>query len=648
MNLRREMELPALRVTTLGAAAVSEPGGVAAYEVTVQNEMPHAVEAIISLDIYPAEAPKHPNRHLGYWNWRVTFAPGATELMVKLRFPSARLVAGGKESEPDDVWLGTYRENGLYGVRANLYDGNATESVPAMSGVDRMQLIVLDRRDVRDVARRHWPQPERRYPPLSMADYITLKSISEMVAEFVDKDVRRGARVLDVGCGYKPYYPFFAEKDVEYVGADLIDSGFVDVLAEADRLPFEDASFDAVISTQVFEHIPEPALTAKEIYRVLKPGGAALITIPFVWEQHDWPHDYWRFTADGIRRLLADFDELDIRPNGSSIQCLVQSYNNIIYRRFGKPDTLTLPKRFLFRTDNYLARLFTRAGSDRVLTANYTVVARKRSAPTSFVEDFVRVYPDGLVFDESGRKRPATEEDRRNYLNHQKVYGFAAQFAPGKVVADLGCGCGHGSHLLKESGARAVYGCDMSSNAIEFARARYGDSAEFSVRSVTDLRGYETDSFDVVVSCEVLEHLKESGSEEKAVLEMRRVTKPGGLILIGTPNAEMIAEHGFSFEETETLMKRHFKRFLIFENALAPFGEQRRLWDERRELGRTGVVVSERIRLDETVVPADTEPELKRGIEPGRYEFGPYRVDTTLLHNTHSWMVLAMNDKGAD
>jgi 2-polyprenyl-3-methyl-5-hydroxy-6-metoxy-1,4-benzoquinol methylase len=267
---------------------------------------------------------------------------------------------------------------------------------------------------------------------------------------------------------------------------------------------------------------------------------------------------------------------------------------------------------------------------------------RGRLSGAYYAEDFVRVYPDGVVYDSDGRQQAATPNDINNYLNHRKSYLFAAQFVRGATVADIGCGSGYGCALLKEAGAVRVCGADLSKQAIAYAQQRYGGVAEFSMQGITDLREYADGLFDVTVSSEVLEHIKEYGKEDKAIEEVKRVTKPEGLVILGTLNREVLKEHGFSFDELDGLMKRHFTRFRIFENALLPLRRRRRPWEERLAAGRTGIIVSQKINLGETVLLNSEPPEFKQGIPAGMYDFDGLMIDTTLLHNTHSWVVVAI------
>ena len=114
-------------------------------------------------------------------------------------------------------------------------------------------------------------------------------------------------RLLDVGCGSKPYRSLFTVD--AYIGLD-IDSESSRQRAVAEHLydggvfPFSDCSFDSVLCNQVLEHVFNPDEFLGEIARVLKPGGRLLLTVPFVWDEHEQPNDYARYTSFGLHALL--------------------------------------------------------------------------------------------------------------------------------------------------------------------------------------------------------------------------------------------------------------------------------------------------------------------------------------------------------
>ncbi len=114
-------------------------------------------------------------------------------------------------------------------------------------------------------------------------------------------------KLLDFGCGRKPYRTLFAH-NTQYIGVDKRQSGHdhtnsqIDVFYE-DTLPFDNDSFEALLCIEVMEHVFEPNDTLKELNRVLKVGGKALFTTPFVCNEHEVPYDYARYTSYGWQHL---------------------------------------------------------------------------------------------------------------------------------------------------------------------------------------------------------------------------------------------------------------------------------------------------------------------------------------------------------
>lgn len=116
-----------------------------------------------------------------------------------------------------------------------------------------------------------------------------------------------GGRVLDVGCGHKPYREMFSSTVTEYVGLDKRGPHATpDVEGDAHALPFPDDSFDVGVAFQVFEHVERPGECLRELTRVVRAGGDVVFTVPGVWPAHEVPHDYWRFTRYGLEAIVRD------------------------------------------------------------------------------------------------------------------------------------------------------------------------------------------------------------------------------------------------------------------------------------------------------------------------------------------------------
>lgn len=140
-------------------------------------------------------------------------------------------------------------------------------------------------------------------------------------------------RVLDVGCGMQPYRAWM--RDVQYVGLDREGPlSKPDVVGTVDALPFEDASFDGLLSTQVFEHVRAPERALRECARVLRGGATIVLTVPGVWPAHEVPYDYWRFTRYGVDEVLREsgFENVSVRGAGGFWASVGQMVNLEIQR----------------------------------------------------------------------------------------------------------------------------------------------------------------------------------------------------------------------------------------------------------------------------------------------------------------------------
>lgn len=134
--------------------------------------------------------------------------------------------------------------------------------------------------------------------------YIARKGLLKNIMSIADQIT---GLTIDIGCGNKPYEKLF--KVSNYYGIDLQTSihdvkSFADVFYDGKTIPIKDNQVDSIICNQVFEHVFEPNLFLSELNRVLKLRGKLLITLPFVWDEHETPYDFARYSSFGIRYLL--------------------------------------------------------------------------------------------------------------------------------------------------------------------------------------------------------------------------------------------------------------------------------------------------------------------------------------------------------
>lgn len=189
-----------------------------------------------------------------------------------------------------------------------------------------------------------------------------IKSLVRMPADYVDMHLtwqRRilptaaplaKGRLLDVGCGEKPYVELFAPYVDEYLGIEH-ESAFAltdasqraqkpDLYYDGRTLPFEDASFDTVLNVDVLEHTQDPGQVVSEMGRVLKDDGVLILTAPFSFRIHEAPHDYFRFSPHGLRLLCerASLEVQRIESYGSLPSLIAHKVNSYLALRAARLD----------------------------------------------------------------------------------------------------------------------------------------------------------------------------------------------------------------------------------------------------------------------------------------------------------------------
>ncbi len=177
----------------------------------------------------------------------------------------------------------------------------------------------------------------RSLMPLALRNYVLhFEAAIEFAVDGFAASLPAGARVLDAGAGEGNYRGIFASQ--RYVGLDLAvgdsawDYSQLDVLGDLAALPFCDGVFDAALNVVTLEHVQEPARVLAELCRTLAPAARLLLIVPHEWEEHQQPHDYFRYTRYGIEYLLrqAGFQDFEIRPVGGFFRLLSRRLLNAL------------------------------------------------------------------------------------------------------------------------------------------------------------------------------------------------------------------------------------------------------------------------------------------------------------------------------
>ena len=210
------------------------------------------------------------------------------------------------------------------------------------------------------------------------------------------RDVRKSlpgyrGNVLDIGCGQSPYRFLLDPEATNYFGIDIIgakDFGYdnPDITSfDGKNIPFEDNMFDAVICTEVLEHVQDYQYLIDEIYRTTKKNADIIVTIPWSARYHYIPYDYFRYTPSSLRTMFSKFSEAEIKPRGNDIAVIGSKLIVLFFRGFF-PDrpwkTIFLPL-FLLCSPlliiaipvAHLAILFGMGSADDPL--GYTIVLKK-------------------------------------------------------------------------------------------------------------------------------------------------------------------------------------------------------------------------------------------------------------------------------
>jgi SAM-dependent methyltransferase len=229
-------------------------------------------------------------------------------------------------------------------------------------------------------------------PVLTDIHKINKRNTSYLVYHFLFKALDQAitkyatGKVIDIGCGNKPYEKLFHGKITNYTGCDISQNKLntVDIICNVTDIPLPTESFDTVFCTQVIEHVANHEQLLNESYRLLKPGGHLILSCPLYWPVHGEPHDFFRFTKFGLEYLLhkKGFSILEMISNGGAWatagQAMVHGFE------FSRSKSLRIRvMRFFFFRLRFISLINTffewadKKDFTDTNTMNYVVVAKK-------------------------------------------------------------------------------------------------------------------------------------------------------------------------------------------------------------------------------------------------------------------------------
>lgn len=178
---------------------------------------------------------------------------------------------------------------------------------------------------------------DRTSPSLWQYDYLALSTLRQDVGALIS-EVPPGGVALDVGADKSPYRGLLEARGFTVKTIDVGAESGADFTGTVEQTGLADGSFDLVLCTQVLEHCDDPWQGVREIRRIVKPGGYALLSVPHVWFYHPHPKDHWRFTQEGLVHLCgsAGLTPRMLLAQGGSLLAAAQVLNFLAYGLLGR------------------------------------------------------------------------------------------------------------------------------------------------------------------------------------------------------------------------------------------------------------------------------------------------------------------------
>jgi SAM-dependent methyltransferase len=211
--------------------------------------------------------------------------------------------------------------------------------------------------------------------------------IHGILIDFLQDAAKRYASgiLVDIGCGRKPYQRLFSPYVSKHIGVDQTESPHgldaVDIAGTAYDTGLPDNFADAVLSTEVLEHLEEPDAAVQEMHRILKPNGILILTVPLLWHVHEAPRDFYRYTQYGLRHLFekGGFKIVELRALNGAIVTFSQ-LPIYVTKRFERIAIIGIVFKLFHWAIQHIASALRRFDGMPEFCCNYGMIARKNSS----------------------------------------------------------------------------------------------------------------------------------------------------------------------------------------------------------------------------------------------------------------------------
>lgn len=199
----------------------------------------------------------------------------------------------------------------------------------------------------------HSMKPSKNHPNRRLHNFSVYNSSDRVLLKI--QGVIRGD-VYDLGCGEMPYKSWLTSlpEVTKYIGVDwgsTLHTLTADIVSDLNKpLPIPDSVADTIISLSVLEHLSEPASMLAEAHRILRKGGGLLIQVPWQWQIHEAPYDYFRYSPYGLKHLLerAGFKNVDVTPQAGFFTMWFLKLNYFLTRLIMGPRVVRTTLRLFF------------------------------------------------------------------------------------------------------------------------------------------------------------------------------------------------------------------------------------------------------------------------------------------------------------